>query len=135
MRTAAICPTCATYTNSICVIYNGNYLSNINASPLDPLDTILVNINGVVGGINTSITNINNSITAINNTIAGIKPLYGGVNPTQNSSFIGQQYINTNTGQMFFSTSTGIGTTWQAVCNCSPVNSRIFSSAFALTFN
>jgi len=135
MRTAAICPTCATYTNSICVIYNGTYLSNINASPLDPLDTILANINGTVGGINTSITNINNSITTINNNINGIKPLYGVVDPTQNSTFIGQQYINTNTGQLFFSTSTGAGTTWQAVCNCSPIGFRIFSSAFALTFN
>jgi len=135
MRTAAICPTCATYTNSICVIYNGVYLSNINASPLDPLDTILGNINGKVGGINTSITNINNSITTINNTINGMKPLFGTSAPTQNSTFIGQQYINTNTGQLFFSVSTGTGTIWQAVCNCSPIGSRIFSNVFALTFN
>ena len=142
MRTAAICPTCATYTNSICVIYNGIYLSNINASPLDPLDTILANINGTVGGINTSITNINgsintinNNIVTINNNINGLIPLYGVNNPTQNSSYIGQNYINTTTGQMFFSTSIGTGTTWQLVCNCSPTSSRIFSSAFALTFN
>lgn len=133
MRTAQICPTCATYTNSICVIYNGVYLSNINASPLNPLDIIFANINGTIGGINTSITNINNSISTINNTINGIKPLFGANDPTQNSTFIGQQYINTTTGQLFFSTSIGAGTTWQAVCNCS--SARIFNNTFDFTFN
>jgi hypothetical protein len=133
MRTAQICPTCATYTNSICVIYGGIYLSNINATPLDPLDTILANINSTVGGINTSITNINNSIAAINLNISGIRPLYGTVDPTQNSTFIGQQYVNTTTGKLFFSTSIGAGTTWQAVCNCN--SARIFNNTFDFTFN
>lgn len=135
MRTAAICPTCVTYTNSICVIYNGNYLSNINASPLDPLDTILLNINSTVGVVNSSIASINSSIVTINNNINGLKPLFGTSDPTQNSSFIGQQYINTVTGQMFYSTTTGTGTNWEGVCNCNPLGSRIFSNAFALTFN
>lgn len=59
MRTAAICPTCATYTNAVCVIYDGPaVLTNIPASPLDNLDEILVALNTTIGGINTSITNL-----------------------------------------------------------------------------
>lgn len=164
MRTAAVCPTCATFTNSLCVIYNGVYLSNINASPLDTLDTILsnidgtvaavnaniVNINGNIVTINTNINSINNSITSINssintinnnlntlnNTVNGLFPLFGSADPTQNSSYIGQSYINTTTGQMFFSISTGVSTIWQPICiNCGPSSSRIFSNVFDLTFN
>lgn len=33
MRTAAICPTCAIYTNAVCVIYDDIYLTNIDVSP------------------------------------------------------------------------------------------------------
>jgi len=51
MRTAAICPTCATYTNALCILYNGSYLSNINVSPLDSLQVAL-------GSINTSFNNV-----------------------------------------------------------------------------
>lgn len=61
MRTAAICPTCATYYNAVCVLYDGPGLSNIPAAPLDNLDTILVALNGTIGGINTSITNLNSN--------------------------------------------------------------------------
>ena len=59
MRTAEICPTCATYTNAVCVLYDGPaVLTNINVDPLDSLDTALVNINTAVGAINTAIGNI-----------------------------------------------------------------------------
>ena len=92
MRIAALCPTCATFTNSICVIYNGVYLSNINASPLDPLDTVFANINTAVGNINTSISNLNNSIVTVNNKYA---PLTGTVVPVINASFVGQLYVDT----------------------------------------
>ena len=135
MRTAALCPTCATYTNSICVIYNGNYLPNINASPLDPMDTILSNINGTVGGINTSITNINNSVSNINNQLNGLYPLYGSGVPTMNSSYVGQIYIDITAGQLFYSISSGSSTTWNTVCLCHPISARIFDKTFDLTFN
>jgi hypothetical protein len=49
MRTAAICPTCATYTNSVCVIYDGPYLSNLGISPTSSLDNALQQINSVAG--------------------------------------------------------------------------------------
>jgi len=45
MRVASICDTCATIINAECIIYNGEYLSVINASPLDSLDMILSGIN------------------------------------------------------------------------------------------
>ena len=45
MRVAEICDTCATYINAVCIIYNGDYLSNIDVSPLDSLDMILEDIN------------------------------------------------------------------------------------------
>lgn len=69
MRTAAICPTCATYINAACIIYNGPNLLNINTLTLDNLEDILGNINTTVGGINTSISGINTSITTINGNI------------------------------------------------------------------
>jgi hypothetical protein len=163
MRTAAICPTCATYVNSVCVIYNGEYLSNINASPKDNLDTILGNIDDTVklinlnisslgesvtelsgdiqqidtrvDGIDVEIDQINQEITLINNRIYGILPIFGEEDPTMESSFIGQLYINTYSNVMFFSSGTGINTVWNPVCGCSPSGSRIFDQTFDLTFN
>lgn len=70
MRTSQICPTCTTYINSLCVVYNGTYLSNINVSPLDDLQKILANINSSVGVINSSIASINTSIIATNANLA-----------------------------------------------------------------
>jgi hypothetical protein len=56
MRTAAICPTCATYFNAVCVLYDGpTTLTNIPASPNDDLDTILVALNTTIGTINTTV--------------------------------------------------------------------------------
>jgi len=49
MRTAEICPTCATYTNAVCVIYDGPFLSNIGASPMDNLEYILGLIDSSIG--------------------------------------------------------------------------------------
>ena len=56
MRVAEICPECATYINAACIIYNGEYLSNIDVSPLDSLDDILVKINDALGNLTTSTT-------------------------------------------------------------------------------
>jgi hypothetical protein len=41
MRTAAICPTCATYTNAVCVLYDGPYLSNLDIAPLTDLEEVI----------------------------------------------------------------------------------------------
>lgn len=49
MRTAAICPTCATYENALCIIYNGVYLSNIDLAPLDNVQLAFSKVNTVLG--------------------------------------------------------------------------------------
>ena len=41
MKIAAKCPTCATYTNSVCVLYQGSYLSNLDIAPLTNLEEII----------------------------------------------------------------------------------------------
>lgn len=48
MRTAKLCPTCATYKNALCILYNGEYLSCLGISPGDDLQTILVALNSVL---------------------------------------------------------------------------------------
>lgn len=104
MRTAAICPTCATYYNAVCILYDGPGLANIPAAPLDNLDTILVALNGTIGGINTSITTINTNITNINNTLSnfGLQEVLNIGNSAVNKSII----LNNNT---FYYTGGGNG--------------------------
>ena len=45
MRTAAICPTCATYENALCILYDGSYLTNTDIDPLDSVETAIIKIN------------------------------------------------------------------------------------------
>ena len=49
MRTAAICPTCATYTNAVCVLYDGPYLSNLDIAPLTDLEEVIGIIDAKIG--------------------------------------------------------------------------------------
>lgn len=76
MRTAAICPTCATYENALCILYNGPYLSCIGVSPLDNLEKALGLIDGAVCLNNTQIANINNTLT---NAFTGSRTINGEV--------------------------------------------------------
>jgi len=82
MRTAAICPTCATYQNAACIIYDGLYLSNLNVNPLDALDVIL-------GKINTSLETFTGS----------------GV-PTAIPKYIGELYLDTTNDILYVGLST-----------------------------
>lgn len=82
MRVAEICPTCATYINATCIIYNGDYLSNIGAEPLMSLDEIL-------GGINDTFPIVT-----------------GAGNPSVAPVFVGQYYLNTTNSQLWI----GLGT-------------------------
>lgn len=68
MRTAAICPTCATYTNAVCILYDGQFLSNIGVSPMDSLQSALQSIDGAVGVINTQLGNGYNGAVTIDGT-------------------------------------------------------------------
>lgn len=76
MRTAEICPTCATYTNALCVIYNGVYLSTLDIEPLDDLETILGKINTFTSTVQPSLgftpENVANKSTDV--TLGGATP-------------------------------------------------------------
>lgn len=73
MRIAELCPNCATYINASCIIYNGDYLANIDISPLTSLDEVLEAINDALEAI----------------VAAGP--------PTDVPAFVGQLYINSST--------------------------------------
>lgn len=85
MRTAAICPTCATYINALCVIYNGPNLTNTNVATLDNLETIVQKIN--------------------NNLV----PIYGSGLPSNSAVYEGQIYIDNATGEIYIAIATGGG--------------------------
>ena len=92
MRTAAICPTCAVYENAKCIIYNGPYLTNIKANPLEDLETIL-------GKINTNLV-----------------PLSGTTAPSSSATYLGQTYLDTTTKLLYFAKAVGTGASdWSLV--------------------
>lgn len=70
MRTANICPTCAKYENALCVLYNGEYLSALDVSPLDSLEEVLVKINAAIAAIapTTTTTTTTASVTTTTTT-------------------------------------------------------------------
>ncbi len=71
MRIAEICPDCATYINASCILYDGEYLSNIDVSPLDSLVTILEKLD------------------------TAVEAATGSGEPSNVPAFVGQFYINT----------------------------------------
>jgi len=110
MRTAAICPTCATYENALCIIYNGNYLPNIQVSPLESLPSIL--------------TKINNNLV----------PLSGTTTPSSSATYLGQLYLNTTKSMLYFAKSIGTGATdWNLVLT-SPIITPEFANNSAALF-
>lgn len=101
MRTAAICPTCATFLNALCIIYDGDYLSNIDVSPLDSLPIALEKIN--------------------NNLV----PLQGTTAPVISATYIGQLYINTSNSIIYFATA--IGPFWKMIVSIPSTGAPIFA--------
>lgn len=109
MRTAAICPTCATYENALCIIYNGPYLSNIDVAPLQDLPTIL-------GKINTNLV-----------------PLSGTTAPTSSARYLGQTYLNTAKSMLYFAKSVGTGASdWRLVITTPLVTPQYSDNSTAL---
>lgn len=97
MRTAAICPTCATYENALCIIYNGLYLNNIDVEPLDSLDEILGKID------------------------SNLVPLTGATAPTSSANYVGQLYVNTVKSMLYFAKSVGTGASdWHLILTTPP---------------
>lgn len=93
MRTAAICPTCATYENAKCILYNGEYLTNIDVNPLDSLEVALGKIND------------------------NLVPVTGANAPTAAAIYLGQLYTRTGGAKnLYYAQTTGTGATdWRIV--------------------
>ena len=109
MRTAAICPTCATYENALCIIYNGPYLTNIDVNPLEDLPTIL-------GKINTNLV-----------------PKTGTTAPSIPATYLGQTYLDTTTKMLYFAKSIGTGATdWNLVLTAPTVIPEYANNSTAL---
>jgi hypothetical protein len=85
MRTAAICPTCAVFTNAECALYDGDYLTNSDIEPLDSVTTAIEKLNDALA------------------------PLHGVVAPTTSAVYIGQLYVNTAAPTLYFAKSAGSG--------------------------
>jgi hypothetical protein len=95
MRTAQICPTCATFINAKCVLYDGDFLTNTNIAPLDSIETAIVKIN--------------------NNLV----PLTGAYPPSISSTYLGQLYIDITGPTLYYSSAVGTGPgDWNILCNC-----------------
>lgn len=109
MRTAAICPTCATYENALCIIYNGPYLSNLDVAPLEDLQSVLAKIN------------------------TNLVPLSGTTPPLTSATYLGQLYVNTVTSILYFAKSVGTGATdWNLVLTSPQVVPQYANNAAAL---
>jgi hypothetical protein len=86
MRTAAICPTCATYENALCILYNGVYLANINVNPLDSMEVALKKVND------------------------NLVPKSGTGAPTAAAIYLGQLYVRTSGAKnLYYAQTTGTG--------------------------
>jgi hypothetical protein len=98
MRTAAICPTCASYENALCILYNGTYLANINVNPLDSLEVALQKVN--------------------NNLV----PKTGTAVPSAPAVYLGQLYVRTSGAKnLYYAQTTGTGSTdWRIVLSVPP---------------
>jgi len=109
MRTAAICPTCAVYENAKCIVYNGPYLSNIKANPLEDLESILAKIN------------------------TNLVPLSGTTAPSSSAIYLGQTYLNTTKSLLYFAKSVGTGATdWSLVLTTPIVTPQFTDNSSAL---
>jgi hypothetical protein len=109
MRTAAICPTCATYENALCIIYNGPFLANIQVNPLEDLPTILAKIN------------------------ANLVPKTGTTAPSGSATYLGQTYLDTTTKILYFAKSVGTGATdWNIVLTAPIVTPQYANNSAAL---
>ena len=109
MRTAAICPTCATYENALCIVYNGPYLTNIKVNPLEDLQSILAKIN------------------------TNLVPLSGIIAPSTSATYLGQTYLNTAKSMLYFAKAVGTGASdWSLVLTTPIVTPQYADNSAAL---
>ena len=110
MRTAAICPTCATYENAKCIVYNGPYLTNINVNPLEDLESVLAKIN------------------------TNLVPKTGTTAPSTSATYLGQTYLNTTTKILYFAKAVGTGASDWNVVLTAPIVTPEYANNSAATF-
>lgn len=115
MRTAAICPTCSTYENALCIIYNGEYLPALDIEPLDSLQTALEKIDVAIGLAGTSGTSGVSGSSGISGT-SGIDGSSGTSGSSSESSVLDFLEITDNhviqlTDQFIFFSGTTSGKT------------------------
>ena len=81
MRTADICPTCSTYSNALCTLYNGDYLSTIDVEPLFSVEESLIRINTWASTVGGQLTSLDESIE-LTTTTASMNFIGDGVTAT-----------------------------------------------------
>lgn len=106
MRTADICSTCPSFTNSICTLYDGPTLTNSQIVSLDNLTTV--------------ITKLNNNLV----------PLTSTASPTISSVYLGQLFLNRTSPSLFYSYTTGTGSSdWVQLQNFNLSNNIVADSS------
>ena len=68
MRTAAVCPTCPTYENAKCIIYDEDPLPYLGVAPGDSLESILVKLNAIIGELTPTTTTTSTTSTSTSST-------------------------------------------------------------------
>ena len=118
MRIAEICPTCATYQDATCILYNGVYLSNIVANPGDALDVVL--------------GNINNNLVPLTGT--GVPDVLSG-SPQSPAPYVGKLYVDDITSLVYYAKSAGTSADYARVLTAPllgvPEYSNNLSAVFA----
>ena len=110
MRTAAICPTCATYENALCIIYNGPYLTNIKVNPLEDLQSVLAKIN------------------------TNLVPKTGTTAPSTSATYLGQTYLNTTKSMLYFAKAVGTGAADWSLVLTAPIPTPQYANNAAALF-
>ena len=68
MRTASVCPTCATYENALCVLYEGPDIPLLDISTGDDMNTVVEKIGDYLNSITTTTTTTTTSSTTTTTT-------------------------------------------------------------------
>lgn len=117
MRIAEICPTCATYQDATCILYNGVYLSNIVANPGDALDVVL--------------GNINNNLVPLTGT--GVPDVLSG-SPQSPAPYVGKLYVDGITSLVYYAKSAGTSSDYARILSAPLAGVPEFSNNAAALF-
>ena len=121
MRIAEICPTCATYQDASCILYNGVYLSNVVANPGDSLDVVL--------------GNINNNLVPLTGTGVPDTPPVASIGPPQSPApYVGKLYVDSITSLVYYAKSAGTSSDYARILSAPLAGVPEFSNNAAALF-